>query len=126
MNESPDAFWSTRPPELLRQLETTPEGLTSTEAQERLRQHGPNLFRPKKRSDTLTLLLAQFKSPIILILIFAAGLSFLVRDPTDALIIITIVVVSGLLGFWQERGATNTVERLLTMVQIKVVYLACD
>ena len=88
MIESPDAFWSTTPPELLRQLETTPEGLESTEAQERLRQHGPNLFRPKKRADTLTLLLAQFKSPIILILIFAAGLSFLVRDPTDAVIII--------------------------------------
>lgn len=123
MIESPDAFWSTTPPELLRQLETTPEGLESTEAQERLRQHGPNLFRPKKRSDTLTLLLAQFKSPIILILIFAAGLSFLVRDPTDALIIITIVVVSGLLGFWQERGATNAVERLLAMVQIKVALL---
>jgi len=91
MNESPDAFWSTTPPELLWQLETTPEGLTSTEAQERLRQHGPNLLRPKKRSDTLTLLLAQFKSPIILILILAAGLSFLVRDPTDALIIILLL-----------------------------------
>lgn len=46
-------------------------------------------------------------------------MSFFLRDPTDALIIIAIVVASGLLGFWQERGATNAVEKLLTMVRIK-------
>ncbi|MCI0455000.1 MAG: magnesium-translocating P-type ATPase, partial [Candidatus Dadabacteria bacterium] len=62
-------------------------------------------------------------SPIILILIFAAVLSFFLGDHTDALIILLIVFVSGLLGFWQERGAANAVEKILTIVQIKAMAL---
>jgi Mg2+-importing ATPase len=81
------------------------------------------LLKPRKRSDALTLLLAQFKSPIILILIFAAGLSFFLRDSVSALVILAIIFVSGLLGFWQERGAANAVEKLLAMVQIKATVL---
>ena len=71
----------------------------------------------------LRLLLAQFKSPLILILLFATGLSFFLHDPVNALIILTIVLVSGLLGFWQEHSATNAVEQLLAMVQIKATVL---
>jgi len=51
------------------------------------------------------------------------GLSFLVRDPVDAFIIFFIVPVSGLLGFWQDRGASNAVEKLLSIVQIKSAVL---
>ena len=71
----------------------------------------------------LALLLAQFKSPLILLLLFATGLSFFLHDPVNALIILTIVLVSGLLGFWQEHSATNAVEQLLAMVQIKATVL---
>ena len=92
--------------------------MTGAEAKQRLARYGSNLLKPPKRSDVLTLLLAQFKSPIILILVFATGLSFVLRDPVDAFIILTIVLVSGLLGFWQERSATNAVEKLLAIVQI--------
>jgi len=62
--------------ELLKQLQTSSDGLTTEEAKERLRRLGPNLLKPKKRTGSLTLLLAQFKSPIIIILTFAASLSF--------------------------------------------------
>jgi Mg2+-importing ATPase len=91
----------------------------SDEVQQRLLRYGSNLLKPKKKSDALTLLLAQFKSPIILILIFAAGLSLFLHDPMDATIILVIVLVSGFLGFWQERGAANAVEKLYAIVQIK-------
>jgi Mg2+-importing ATPase len=116
-------FWSIPAAELLRQLQTTPQGLTSDEAQQRFIRYGANLLKPKKRSNTLTLLLSQFKSPLILILIFAAGLSFFLHDPVNASIILTIVLVSGLLGFWQERGAANAIEKLLSIVQIKAEVL---
>ena len=119
MNHSPTQFWSVPSSELLQQLQTTPQGLRSDEVQQRLLRYGSNLLKPKKKSDALTLLLAQFKSPIILILIFAAGLSFFLRNPIDAVIILVIVLVSGFLGFWQERGAVNAVEKLLAIVQIK-------
>jgi Mg2+-importing ATPase len=97
--------------------------LTSEEAQTRLQQYGLNLLRPKRKTGSLTLLLSQFKSPIIIILLFAAVLAFFLGDATDAVIIFVIVSISGLLGFWQERGATNAVEKLLAMVQIRAAVL---
>ena len=115
----PPAFWSIPGADLLRQLETDPTGLSGAEPQKRLRVYGANLLKPKRRTGALGLLLSQFKSPIILILLFATGLSFYLRDHADALIIMSIVLVSGLLGFWQERGAVNAVAKLLAMVQIK-------
>jgi Mg2+-importing ATPase len=117
------AFWSIPAAELLQQLQTTPQGLTNDEARQRFIRYGANLLKPRKRSNTLTLLLSQFKSPLILILIFAVGLSFFFRDPVNAGIILTIVLVSGLLGFWQERGAANAIEKLLSIVQIKAEVL---
>ncbi|MCJ7746686.1 MAG: cation-transporting P-type ATPase, partial [Desulfobacterales bacterium] len=119
MNHNQTQFWSVSSFELLQQLQTTPQGLMSDEVQRRLLRYGSNLLKPKKKSDALTLLFAQFKSPIILILIFAAGLSLFLRNPIDATIILVIVLVSGFLGFWQERGAVNAVEKLYAIVQIK-------
>ena len=123
MNQLLSAFWCVSATEILQHLETAKEGLSSEEATQRLTRYGSNLLKPQKRSDVFTLLLAQFKSPLILILLFATGLSFFLRDPVNALIILTIVLVSGLLGFWQEHSATNAVEQLLAMVQIKATVL---
>jgi P-type Mg2+ transporter len=119
MDRLPPAFWSISASEMLQKLETTKEGLTSNDAQQRLARFGANLLKPAKRSDALSLLFAQFKSPIILILFFATGLSFFLRDPADAFIILSIVLASGLLGFWQERDASNAVQKLLSIVRIK-------
>ncbi len=124
MNLDPQpAFWSIPAAELLQQLQTNPQGLTNDEARQRFIRYGANLLKPGKRSNTLTLLLSQFKSPLILILIFAVGLSFFLHDHVNASIILTIVLVSGLLGFWQERGAANAIEKLLSVVQIKAEVL---
>ena len=123
MDQPPTAFWSIPSPEMIQRLESTADGLTTHEAQRRLSLYGSNLLTPKKRSDALTLLLSQFKSPIILILLFATGLSFFLHDHVNALIILVIVLGSGLLGFWQERGAADAVEKLLAIVQVKVPVL---
>lgn len=123
MNQVPSAFWAVSATEMLQHLETAKEGLRSAEASQRLARYGSNLLQPQKRSNVPRLLLAQFKSPLILILLFATGLSFLFHDPVNALIILTIVFVSGLLGFWQEYSATNAVEKLLAVVRIKATVL---
>jgi len=123
MSQIPPAFWSISNEDLLKSLETAKEGLSNSEAQKRLALYGSNLLKPQKRSDVLTLLISQFKSPIILILFFATGLSFFLHDQVDAVIILSIVLVSGLLGFWQERGASNAIAKLLSIVQIKAAVL---
>jgi len=112
-------FWNMPAAELLQRLQTTVQGLTSSEAQQRLTRYGPNLLKPKKKSNIITLLMGQFKSPLILILLGAAILAFFLHDPIDGLIILGIVIISGLLGFWQERGAVDTVEKLLAIVEVK-------
>jgi Mg2+-importing ATPase len=116
-------FWNTPAADLLTQIETAPKGLQSEEATKRLLRYGPNTLRARKRTDTFTLLLRQFKSPIILILVLAAVLSLVLKDRVDAGIILGIVLVSGLLGFWQERGATDAVQKLLAIVQVKATVL---
>ena len=123
MNQLPSSFWSISEAEMLQRLESSKGGLTADEARQRLVRYGPNLLKPQKRSDVLTLLIAQFKSPIILILLVATALSLFLHDAVDAFIILSIVFVSGLLGFWQERGASNVVEKLLSIVQIKAAVL---
>jgi len=104
---------------LLARLESQQEGLSSKEARRRLINYGANMLKPPQRFGTAALLLAQFKNPIVFTLIIAAGLSFFLQDRVDAVIILVIVLVSGLLGFWQERGAVHAVEKLLAMVRIK-------
>jgi Mg2+-importing ATPase len=123
MDQNIQSFWSISVKELLDKLQVIAKGLTSGEAQKRLTSYGANSLKPQKSSNAFTLLISQFKSPIILILIFATGLSLFLHNLVDASIIFAIVLVSGLLGFWQEYSATNAVAKLLAIVQIKVAVL---
>jgi Mg2+-importing ATPase len=117
----PPAFWSAEIPTLLEGLKSTLQGLTQPEAERRL--DGNRGMQRRRPSSALRLFLAQFKSPIILILIFSAGLSYSLNDRVDALIIVCIVLISSLLGFWQEHGADNAVQALLQLVQVKATCL---
>jgi P-type Mg2+ transporter len=123
MREPLDLFWGVPPADVLRLLDTTTQGLASADAARRLDRVGPNVLQPRKRAGEFILLLGQFKSPLILILLFAAGLSFFLHDSADALIILGIVLASGVLGFWQERGAAHAVDKLLAVVQTKATAL---
>jgi len=123
MEQSKTAFWHLTPAELLDLLQTTPNGLTSSEASQRQVRKTRIASQPKHVIHDLKLLIAQFSSPIILILVFAAILSIFLHDQLDAGIILTIVGISGLLGFFQERGAANAVAKLLALVQVTVQVL---
>lgn len=117
MDNISEPFWNITEKELLQHLNTTLQGLTKQDAQRRIREFSIDRLQPQKESTTLLLFIAQFKSPITVILLFAAVLSFFLRDPTDAIIILSIIFISGFLGFWQERGAANAVKDLLSIVQ---------
>ncbi len=116
-------FWSYNTDEILKELKTSWEGLSGDEAEKRLKVYGPNTLVKKKRTDAPTILLGQFKSPIIILLLFAAALSFYLGDATDSIIIMIIVLASGLLGFWQEYEANHAVEKLLAIVRVKAEVL---
>ncbi|MEZ2320848.1 MAG: magnesium-translocating P-type ATPase [Microcoleus sp.] len=122
MNQQ-STFWSLSTDTVLQQTHSTAAGLSHADAQQRLSQYGANSLKQIHKSSAFMMLLNQFKSPIILILILAAVLSIFLKDAADAIIIIAIVLISGLLGFWQERGASNAVEKLLALVQVKATVL---
>ena len=112
-------FWSLKKEDVLRSLSSTEKGLSGEAAAGRLKQYGLNSFKARSKSSSVILFLSQFKSPITLLLIAAALLSMGLGDFTDAIIILVIILISSVLGFWQERGAANAVDELLKMVQIR-------
>ncbi|MGZ5027462.1 MAG: cation-transporting P-type ATPase, partial [Methylobacter sp.] len=99
-----NTFWNVPADQQLKQLKTKVQGLSNKEAELRIKRYGANRLNNKKQTGNLQLFLAQFKNSIILILLFATGLSFYLHDRVDAVIILSIVLISGLLGFWQEKG----------------------
>ena len=113
-------FWSIETDQLLQKLETTAEGLSQSEADERLKRAS----KLQSRSHSVwSLLWDQFKSPIIVLLFCSAVLSYALDDKTNACIIFVILIASGLLGFWQEWGAADAVAKLLGMIETRATVL---
>lgn len=114
------SFWNRVPSELFESLKSGPEGLSSREGTRRFQLRGKNHQLDERSSSQLGLFFSQFKSPLTSLLMFAAGLSFVLHNRTDAIIILLIVIVSGMLSFFQERGAKCSVEKLISLVKARV------
>jgi P-type Mg2+ transporter len=119
----PDCYWNEPADSLLSELSTSPAGLSPEEAQLRLGESGPNSLAAKTEQGKLILFLRQFKSPITLLLIVSALLSFFLGERTDAFIILFILLVSAVLGFYQENSAAGALRQLLQLVQVDATVL---
>ncbi len=93
-------------------------GLSSVEAARRIKQYGPNAIAESRQVSGLVEFLVRFKNPLVLILIFAAGISALTGDPVSATIIILIVLISVLLDFFNTYKSQRAAEELKEKVQI--------
>jgi Mg2+-importing ATPase len=120
---STSAYWSRPAADLLAALDSTPDGLSTAEAQARLRQTGPNVLKPRRHDTALCSFIAQFTNPLVLILIFAAVVSAIAGEWTDAAIVVVILVAGAVLSFSQEYAANHAVEKLRTQVTIKAAVL---
>jgi Mg2+-importing ATPase len=116
---TPAAYWSLSSEQLLSALRSTSSGLQQADAESRLKQYGLNALKVQRRATALGLFLSQFKSPLVLILIFAAIVSAFLGEWTDASIVLAVVFGSTILGFAQEYSASNAVEKLRSQVTIK-------
>ena len=112
-------FWSKAVSEIAQSVNSSINGLSQKDAQDALRRVGPNRIQSKERVTPLGLFLNQFKSPIVLILIFATVISAFLQDWADAVIILLIVMGSALLSFYQEYNANNAAEKLREQVSFK-------
>ena len=116
---APAAWWAIPEEELLADLGSHWTGLSSAEAATRLRVFGANRVRPREELTKWSILLEQIRSPLVLILVFAAVVSGIVAEWLDAIIIISIVAGSAVLGFVQEYRASNAVTALRARVEIR-------
>ena len=99
----------------LRELGSTPAGLSPDEAATRLQRYGPNTLREEKGVSPWHILFAQFKNFLIVLLVAATALSLLLGHTLDAVVIFSIVILSALLGFYQEFRAERAMQALKAM-----------
>jgi Ca2+-transporting ATPase len=91
------------------------QGLSEDEARRRLVEHGPNEIRRSSGTPAWKMLLAQFASPLVILLLGACVISGALGELADAVAIAAIVVMNGLIGFYQEHSAQNAVLALRAM-----------
>ena len=102
-------------------LQTSAQGLTSDVVQRRLQVFGPNSLPRKKTAGPLLIFVRQFANPLIYILLFAAVLSLLVREWTDAGFIIGVLLLNALIGAIQEYQAQRSAEALEKLVSLEAI-----
>src|SRR5690348_14225726 len=111
MNDE-QSFWLNPLVDLEKKRNSSKEGLATKEAKLRLKQVGPNLISEHKKRSLLFQFLSRFRSPLVILLILASIFSFFVGQIQDASIILTIVMFSVLIDFFQEYRAGKAAEKL--------------
>ncbi len=113
--------WHKLSPEaaLLAQASDSISGLSQKIITERLSHYGPNRLTEKSQRTVWHLLLSQFKSFLILVLLMAAILAALIGDLQDGAVLLVVVVINALLGFYQEFQAEKSLAALKTMLALQ-------
>lgn len=108
-------FYQESTQDVIKQLRGTPQGLTTSEAQTRLTEDGPNALPAGKHLSLLQKFIAQFKDLMILILIVAAVVAAIAGEISDAIIILVVVILNAAFGVFQETKAENAIDALQKM-----------
>ncbi len=103
--------------EALRFFKTKKTGLSEKEVQRRLLKYGKNELPQKKGNTALKILLRQFSSPLVIVILVAMFFSFLIGHWTDALFIVAVVLVNAIVGFIQENKAEQVLNQLSKSVK---------
>jgi len=98
--------------EIYKELKTSESGLTSEEVKKRLEQYGKNIIKKTHKFRPLKILLEQFNSVLVYILIVAAGISFFIHHYLDASVISAIVLLNAGIGFFQQYKAEKAIINL--------------
>ena len=109
--------------EIFHHLGTSESGLPDEEARVRLGQHGPNKLAEAENISKLAILVHQFTSPLIYILLIAGVVTVFLREFIDAGVIFAVVILNAVIGFFQEYKAEESVRALKKMVVPKAKVL---
>jgi calcium-translocating P-type ATPase len=113
-------FWSMSSEEAVRILETDiNNGITEEEAERRLEIFGLNVIENSEGTNVFLILLNQFKSPLIIILLLAGVVTIFISHYQDAFFILAAVIINSLLGFYQEYKAEKALAELKTYLKLR-------
>jgi len=112
-----DGRWHARPvDEVARLLETSNRGLTAAEAARRRERYGPNRLGEERQTPAVVVLLRQFRSPLVVIMLVAFVIVLLLKEYLDALFVGAALALNAIVGVTQERKAERTVRSLAKLV----------
>ena len=117
-------FYSISSEEVQQKLKTdAKKGLPADEIRQRLREYGPNAITEEETISVFKLLIHQFKSPIVYLLVFAAALSFWFREWVDGGAILVVILINAIIGLYMEFHAQQSMKALkkLSSVPAKVI-----
>lgn len=101
----PKNIFNLAPGEVLEKFKTSMDGLSEQEAKARLKEYGPNKISKKQNWKWLKIIFNQFNDALVWILLVAAGLAYLFHEMRDVSIILIIVAINAVIGFFQEFKA---------------------
>lgn len=111
-------FWALSAPEVVEILRTNSQnGISEEEAKERLKIFGLNIIEKSRQAPGFFIFLNQFKSPLILILLFAGIVTFFLAHYRDAFFIFAALAANAILGFYQEYKAEKALAELKTYLK---------
>ncbi len=111
----PESWHSIEADDALQRLASSPAGLTTADAQQRLAEYGPNSIPEKKRRTLPAILLGQFSDFMIMVLLAAALISGFIGEPQDTIAILVIIFLNAVIGAVQELRAEHAVAALKKM-----------
>ncbi|MDZ4385576.1 MAG: cation-transporting P-type ATPase, partial [Candidatus Moranbacteria bacterium] len=107
--------------EVLKKFSSTSDGLSEIEAEKRLKDYGYNALRKKTNWKWLRLIWSQFNDALVWILLVAAGLAAVFQEWRDVTIILIIVGVNALIGFFQEFKAERILDQIRNLTTQKAL-----
>ena len=108
---------------IFQNLKTSPQGLSSEEASERLVQYGKNELPQKPPESVLQIFFRQINNPLIYVLLGSSLLAISMGKITDGLVVAGVVIINALIGFFQEFRSSQEIAALKGMVPDKTIVL---
>lgn len=105
--------------QVFRELQSSKNGLTNEEVQQRLQKYGCNILKEQKKINPFFIFLRQFQSVVVYILLGAVIISFFLGNYIDASVIIAILIFNAVFGFVQEYKAEKSIEALKKLASLK-------
>jgi Ca2+-transporting ATPase len=110
-------FYQQKVEKVFKKLSTSQEGLAENEAKKKLKEHGENKLEVSHGTPKWLLFLLQFKDVLTIMLVVAAGMSLLIQNYRDAFVMLAIVVINVVIGFFQEFKAEQIMSSLKKLIQ---------